>query len=217
MKQLRDREVVIEGNQMVPRDEATTLGTGGWASDFQVSAGADVKGKGRAVEVLEHPITSSMMPGGSSILAQPTISSSEQRTNSEDVRESLLSAEEEIDEYFRQENDAYIGYWHGSTPPQSMTPRENAEWGRLQHDWDRFEATATGIRPVANYQFQSNNPYVLGEASTRHHMLHAQGRNTLYDVCLILIKFGFLQYSDTNRMRCDRTCYKWRRRCSELR
>lgn len=46
MKQLRDREVVIEGNQMVPTEEATTTG---WAADFQ--AAADIKGKGRAVEL----------------------------------------------------------------------------------------------------------------------------------------------------------------------
>ena len=180
MKQLRDREVVVEGNQMVPKEEAS-----GWASDFQSSVGTDMKGKGkgRAVDIMDQPITSTMLPSGSSIpLQQSTATASEQRTdNGDQVRESLLSVEEEIDAYFQQENDAYIGYWHGPTPPRSMTPKENAEWGRLQRDWDSFEATATGIRPVANYQFQSNNPYVLGEAS-RHHMLHSQERTSLYDV-----------------------------------
>ena len=43
MKQLRDREVVVEGSKMVPKEEAS-----GWAADFQSTV--DVKGKGKAVD-----------------------------------------------------------------------------------------------------------------------------------------------------------------------
>lgn len=93
-----------------------------------------------------------------------------------------MHAAEEIDEYLRQENDAYINYWHATAPPQGAATADGTEsWDRLQRDWDRFEATATGIRPMAHYQFQANNPYLLGETS-RHHMMHAPERNTMYDV-----------------------------------
>lgn len=156
MKQLRDQEVVIEGNQMVSREDASS-----WASDFRSSA--DLKGKGRAMDPVQHPVVSATASGD------------------EQVRESLSSNADNLDEYFRQENEAYIGYWHGQDPPRTATLREDAEWGRLQRDWDNFEATATGIRPIANYQFQAHNPYLVGEAS-RHHMMHAQERNPLYDV-----------------------------------
>lgn len=174
MKQLRDREVVVEGNQMVPKEEAAN-----WAADFQPWGGADVKGKGRAVDFAGQPIISNMLSETSgtqrATLGQPIID--------DIVREQLsMPATEEIDEYFRQENDAYIDYWHASAPPESVAPK-NAEWDRLQRDWDNFEATATGIRPMSNYQFQANNPYLLGETS-RHHMMHSQERNTMYDVSL---------------------------------
>ncbi|EKM54509.1 uncharacterized protein PHACADRAFT_258401 [Phanerochaete carnosa HHB-10118-sp] len=177
MRQLRDREIVIEGNQMVPREEASS-----WANDLQSSV--DVKGKGRAVDIADGTITSSMVPGGDSTQVYAATAVAGQRAGDEQVRGSLSSAVDDLDEYFRQENEAYIGYWRSEAPPRTETPRENAEWGRLQRDWDNFEATATGIRPVANYQFQAHNPYLVGETS-RHHAMHIQGeRNTLYDSVL---------------------------------
>ena len=185
MKQLRDREVVVEGNQMVPKEEAATTASS-WVADFQSSVpAADVKGKGRAVEIFEHPITSSMLPEAPHMQAdyhQP-VSTSAPPVSDDKVRESSsLPAADEIDEYFRQENDAYVEYWRGPAPAQNVAPR-TADWDRLQRDWDNFEATATGIRLMSNYQFQANNPYLLGETS-RHHMMHSQERHTLYDVSL---------------------------------
>lgn len=178
MKQLRDHEVVVEGDKMVPKEEATSF-----ANDFQSWSATDAKGKGRALD----PATAlsslssiaSTTPGYNQLQRTPDL-----RTRNLDVRESLLSAEEEIDEYFRQENDAYIGYWHGSPDPAQSTaaPPQAAEWDRLQYDWDRFEATATGIRAMANYQFQAHNPYLVGETSSRHHLMHTAERNTLHDV-----------------------------------
>ncbi|KIP04201.1 hypothetical protein PHLGIDRAFT_25719 [Phlebiopsis gigantea 11061_1 CR5-6] len=167
MKQLRDREVVIEGNQVVPT-EGTIPVASSWAADFQ----ADVKGKGRAVELPAPPPLSvdHHHPGG---------------TPEQQIGDApAMHAAEEIDEYLRQENDAYINYWHTAAPPQSTEAAHGTEsWDRLQRDWDRFEATATGIRPMAHYQFQANNPYLLGETS-RHHMMHAPERNTMYDSVL---------------------------------
>ncbi|KAK4054624.1 hypothetical protein OIO90_003436 [Microbotryomycetes sp. JL221] len=56
---------------------------------------------------------------------------------------------------------------------------QQQEWDALQQDWDNFEATATGIKPVAStsstiggYSFAHNNPYV--DNMTRHHAMHAQ-------------------------------------------
>lgn len=187
MKQLRDREVVLEGNKLVPRDATTTAptissGASSWTADFQTSV--DVKGKGRAFDF-----------GGASVGAgqTPAISANfgQARNAEDDLRSQttlgLPAMEEDIDAYFRAENDSYVDYWHGPTSEQQRgrgTPQQQREWDRLQRDWDRFEATATGIRPTANYQFQVNNPYLLGEASTRHHMMHSQEHNTLYDSVL---------------------------------
>ncbi|SPO26185.1 related to peroxisomal targeting signal receptor [Ustilago trichophora] len=63
---------------------------------------------------------------------------------------------------------------------------QTAEWDKLQNDWDNFEVTSAGIRPVTlpqrsattsmqaapTYRFLSDNPYI---ASTRHHAAHAGG------------------------------------------
>ncbi|KAK4054253.1 hypothetical protein OIV83_001279 [Microbotryomycetes sp. JL201] len=53
---------------------------------------------------------------------------------------------------------------------------QQLEWDALQQDWDTFEATASGIKPVAStsstiagYSFAHNNPYVY---STRQHLHH---------------------------------------------
>ncbi|KAI0812507.1 hypothetical protein BC629DRAFT_1473385 [Irpex lacteus] len=147
MKQLRDHEVTVEGDKMVPKEGVSAQG---------------INGKGRAVDP-------SMTFGGSSATfnsstAQPMV---------------LRSAEEEIDEYFRQENDA--AERHPGLP--AALQAQQAEWDRLQNDWSRFEATATGIRPISNYQFAQNNPYL--HSQTRHHALHAQGAElSLYESVL---------------------------------
>ena len=56
MQQLRDREVVIEGNDMVAAASAS-----GWAADF---ATADIKGKGKGRAVRQrwgHPIAMGLL------------------------------------------------------------------------------------------------------------------------------------------------------------
>ena len=47
MQQLRDHEVTVEGDKMVPVDGVSSQGINGWASEFQASS--DAKGKGKAV------------------------------------------------------------------------------------------------------------------------------------------------------------------------
>lgn len=175
MKQLRDHEVTVEGDKMVPKEGVSARGINGWANEFQSTS--SVKGKGRAMDP-------SMAFGGSSATFNSTTA---QPMVSESLDEVLRSAEEEIDEYFRQENDAYIDYHnvpqvaerHPGLP--AALQAQQAEWDRLQNDWSRFEATATGIRPISNYQFAQNNPYL--HSQTRHHALHAQGAEmSLYEV-----------------------------------
>ena len=170
MRQLRDREMVVEGNQMVKNTESTS-----WASDFQASA--DVKGKGRAVE----PILGRNLQTTGASWASVTREALNAQTE-----EARAVSEDPVDAYFRQDNEDYIKYWQEQGRPPTLADsvkgttsfgaNQTAEWDKLQQDWDAFEATSTGIKAVSNYQFQPNNPYVLGEASrTRHHAIHSLG------------------------------------------
>lgn len=78
--------------------------------------------------------------------------------------------------------------WEG-TKGRGFPSAQTAEWDKLQSDWDNFEVTSAGIRPVTlpqrsataattsmqaapTYRFLSDNPYI---ASTRHHAHHAGG------------------------------------------
>ena len=182
MRQLRDGEVVVDGDKMVPREEASP--------DAALSS-SNVKGKGRAVE----PALPSVMT------ARPNIHPG---LHHEDAARQASAApasaeahegyeESALDAYLRQDNEDYISMQEGRhvAPASDLSyewwssPQraEDADWGRLQRDWDSFEATVTGIRPLAHYQFQPHNPYVLGEASrTRHHAMHSDARNTIFDV-----------------------------------
>lgn len=183
MRQVRDREVVIEGSDMVQKTGDST-GLSSWAADFQSTV--DAKGKGRAMDALPLPI--STVPATSQGFS-PSFFAHTAVTDS--TRNGEVAQEDPNDAYFRQENEEYIKYWDDakvnnteaatSSPIQSST--QQAEWAQLQQDWDSFEATATGLRPIANYQFQPSNPYLLGDSSrTRHHVMHTEGRSSLYEV-----------------------------------
>jgi peroxin-5 len=157
MRQLRDGEVIVEGNQMVESDGTRT----------STAANLDVKGKGRAVD----PVPSTLMMGR--VVHQQ--------------QEGKLEQEDANDAYFREENEEYARYWDRSDrarfeAPATTMSEDKAGWDRLQEDWDRFEATTTGIKQVNNYQFQTSNPYLLGESSrTRQHDMHT-GRQSVFEV-----------------------------------
>ena len=150
MKQLRDGEIVVEGNQMVESDGRTS------------STKVDVKGKGRAIDHVLH-----------STLDKPDSGPGPQS--------SFLDAN---DLYFQQENADYMRYWNESqVQPQGPT-EESLSWDYLQNDWENFEATATGIKAMTHYQFQENNPYLLGDSTTtRQHLVHTYGRQYVFEVC----------------------------------
>ncbi|KAJ6499061.1 hypothetical protein C8R45DRAFT_864346 [Mycena sanguinolenta] len=183
MRGLRDREVVVEGNEVVEN-------TG------QQAAQADVKGKGRAVHggVLGNGITG--VPGLNSFVDEMLTNERYAKFHEERQRqrqgESVVE-EDPNDEYFRQENAEYQHYWNyqarASTSQAQLntTNPQSNEWGHLQADWDAFEATSAGIKPVEVYEFQRNNPYLSDTPSltTRHHLAHG-GRQPMLDSVLEL-------------------------------
>lgn len=102
MKQLRDGEVIVEGNKMVESDGRTT-------SQSQV----DVKGKGRAIDNL--PM--SMSVGLSNVMTfQPGLSSQNQATSNQQEMKGI--EEDANDAYFRQENAEFTRYWNDTQVKQ---------------------------------------------------------------------------------------------------
>lgn len=202
MRQLRDGEMTVDGNEMVATSDVsrTAFATDGMHEQplsaarthnmpMNQSLGmmqvGDVKGKGRETGVVD---------GGQTSFADYAREFLAQQDGTE-ASTATREAEDANDAYFRQENADYTAYWDAmdrsatgkaAEAPEGRTraaTAQNAEWDRLQTDWDRFEATATGISQVANYQFQEHNPYLLGEASrTRHHTLHSGGRHAFLEV-----------------------------------
>ncbi|KAJ7188016.1 hypothetical protein C8R46DRAFT_1053356 [Mycena filopes] len=182
MRSLRDRDVVVEGNEMV--QNTGQAAAAGWASDFQA---ADVKGKGRAVDVPMGFAPPQKIVNFAS-MASVRLAEQQQQQNPQD---GMREEEDPNDAYFRQENAEYQHYWEqANAPPQASTSQlQNTEWDHLQADWDNFEATSTGILPVDRYAFQRNNPYFSDTPSftTRHHLAHQdQTRQAFLDSVLEL-------------------------------
>ncbi|KAH9858748.1 TPR-like protein [Lenzites betulinus] len=181
MRQLRDREVVLEGNDLVQQDDLTRA---------QVTA--DAKGKGREMEIPAVAANVMQLP----TLQRPAFGITNQSPGAPRLAgaaEDATVSEDPNDAYFRQENEEYIAMQQASMSharhadaARQLNPQA-AEWDNLQHDWETFEATSTGIRPLSSYQFQSNNPYLHGEASrTRNHLAHGGIPDTLYESVLEL-------------------------------
>lgn len=190
MKQLRDREVVVEGDKMVESGIGAT--DAGWANDFRTT---DVKGKGRAVD-LPSVQTSSLAEQLDARRAFRSFTRSFSPIRTEDrpfavnqpVEETVVHQEEDPnDAYFRQENAEYAEYWNAqlseTTDRATVATGEVNDWDRMQKQWEQFEASATGIKAVDNYQFQENNPYLLGDRSSAwQHTTHLDGSLASYEV-----------------------------------
>lgn len=86
---------------------------------------------------------------------------------------SSLATEQESDDAFDNAGLFYDVYDRTRRSVAMPTAQTN-EWAQLQEDWDAFEATASGIKPVKpqRYRFQKNNPYLAG---TRTHEMHRHG------------------------------------------
>lgn len=198
MRQLRDKEMTIKGTDMVNTSESPADGySSSWAHDFTTQS--DVKGKGKArvdvgmrgegtlgAQTVEPNISQTVAAatGGSSLdhLASQQLNSTRKSVHFDphEGRDSWLDDETLEDRFWRQENAEYQSYWNDPHPP--VISHETPDWDKLQSDWDRFEATATGIKPVSVYQFQPNNPYLVGDSSTNNHMMHTQGSHS-NEVC----------------------------------
>ncbi|KAH9485130.1 Peroxisomal targeting signal receptor [Psilocybe cubensis] len=171
MKQLRDGEVIVEGNQMVESEGRTSS-----------QANIDLKGKGRAVPI----VARSMNPSANETVFQSSLNQASSNQEQQQVRDQ--AQEDANDAYFRQENAEFARYWSDTqVKQQPAATAETQAWGKLQADWDQFEATTSGIKVITNYRFQENNPYLLGDSSrTRAHLLHTQGRQSVLESVLEL-------------------------------
>jgi len=171
MRQVRDKEVVVDGNDMVRASDATTT----TSSEVQ----------SRSINV----------PIGTG-LQQRSVVDTSHHTSAYDQRrksvhfESTQDAVASIDEdeegaYWERENREYAAYWGEAeagkgassarliVPPLQEQGLQGKEWDMLQRSWDQWEATATGVKRVYEYQFQENNPYLVGQSSTTsHHTTH---------------------------------------------
>jgi len=147
MKQLRDRKAIVEGNDIVAASPE-----GQMRQTHEISA--DLKGKRKAVPI-DLGVSQSHVP--SSVLHP-----SEQATP--------IESEDANDAYFRQDNEDYIDYWNAHHTHVSPLVTSSQDWQQLHHDWETFEATTTGVKRLAEYQFQPGNPYLLGERSHNHVM-----------------------------------------------
>lgn len=91
--------------------------------------------------------------------------------------------EDVMTEQPQHEDEDFVGRaWQGAQGRGRVSAQE-AEWAKLQSDWDEFEASETGIYgrdktresfPFAapEYRFHENNPY--GAERTHHHSRHAR-------------------------------------------
>jgi peroxin-5 len=170
MRQLRDKELVVDGDKLVPGSEAKSVALDSTATTSQTRpTGAPLQNRTtrersgtiddwpmKAVHF--HPVTT---------VANP-------------VEQQEEMSEE--DAYWAAENRDYKNYWEKAamlpSTSASLEPSlQQKEWDHLQESWDSWDATAQGIKQVStpNYPFQSNNPYVFDR---RHNMSNWQSASS---------------------------------------
>ncbi|CAE7145998.1 unnamed protein product, partial [Rhizoctonia solani] len=144
MRQLRDGEVVVQDGEMVP------------ASEARPAEPVIDKGKGKAVEggaVWSAEYSTPSLQRRKSVHFEPA---SEEQTEQDDAFDNA---------------DVFYDIYNREHQAASVADPQKDEWAQLQADWDSFEATASGIKPVklTKYRFQKNNPYL---SETRTHAMH---------------------------------------------
>ncbi|PVG00366.1 TPR-like protein [Serendipita vermifera] len=160
MRQLRDKELVVEGDKLVPGSEATSATARATTSQAHSTG---VPSQTRSTRERSGTIEDWPMKA---VHFNPVTT----------VTNPIESQEEmsEEDVYWAAENRDYKNYWEKAAmlPSTSTsldpTPQQR-EWDQLQESWDSWEATAEGMKQVSvpNYPFQTNNPYVFDR---RHNM-----------------------------------------------
>lgn len=140
MKQVRDMEMIVSGNDIVP-------------SEGVLSPSALAKGKMKAID------------DPSSSMQTPT----QQRRKSvhfDEGREVPMMMTEDFEDWA----DTAPEVSSSRTKPHrvGIIEAQEAEWARLQEQYDEWDATATGFQPAEEtsveerptYEFQQNNPYL---------------------------------------------------------
>ncbi|KAK7472698.1 hypothetical protein VKT23_000809 [Stygiomarasmius scandens] len=157
MMQLRDRKLVVRGDEIVENDGSGT------------ETHIDVKGKGKAIDP-----SSSQTGLGAGYAFQNAGQLGTSRTSQEPSHR----LQDGNDYYFKQENAEYTSFWNQVNSQAGVSEHGmHSSWDKLQDDWETFESQTQGIKPVNAYQFQQSNPYLLGSSSrTRNHSLHSDER-----------------------------------------
>lgn len=173
MRQLRDKEMVVDGDQIVPSSEATTTTTSSTAVHHAVTNSTTFA----AWQIRDMAMSSEDWPM-KSVHFDPTITTTTERNQASSVEE--MSEE---DAYWQAENRDYRDYWDkaATLPLQMELPAtmsaQQREWGQLQKSWDAWETTATGVKQTAtgHYPFQKNNPYTFDSLSKEARLTNGQG------------------------------------------
>ncbi|KIM26907.1 hypothetical protein M408DRAFT_330281 [Serendipita vermifera MAFF 305830] len=161
MRQIRDKEMVVDGDKIVPSSEASVTATAtGTATrtvptSYSTSDTEDSLARRRSMTMDGWPMKS--------VHFEPVATAEETVEGPQE--------ESEEDAYWRVENRDYREYWEkaaslsspATLPQPLMETMQQREWGVLQESWDAWEATTTGVRQTVapNYPFQTNNPYVF--------------------------------------------------------
>jgi peroxin-5 len=166
MRQIRDKEMVVDGDNIVASPEATmTMSTTAPATRL---ASSTIGTTSNAIPVTrERSMTMDGWPM-KSVHFDPVTTTNEPMVEAS-------QGESEEDAYWKAENSDYREYWEKAAslsaseniPPRLMETPQQREWGALQDSWDAWEVTATGVKhtTAATYPFQANNPYAFGSRS----------------------------------------------------
>ena len=177
MRSLADRTSVVEGTDIVTASSVPVNTT-------STSAEAKGKGKERADTGSTFGQTTPVYPFPANVGAisdgQPSSSThmQGQTPNISTTSEVTQDPYDEVYEYFKQENEEYIAYQRAAKRVADDDrglwddSSQQYEWDKLQSEWDAWEANAVGVRKMSNYQFATENPYLLG-SSTRVHEMHS--------------------------------------------
>lgn len=178
MRSLADRTSIVEGNDIVSASSVP-------ANTTSTSADTNGKGKERADTTGSFSQTVQVNPSFTRIGVTsggqfPVFSyTQDQASNDMITSDGTQDSYDEVYEYFKQENEDYIAYQRAASRVAASNDRgiwddssQQYEWDKLHDQWDAWEANAVGVRKMSDYQFASENPYLVG-TSTRVHEMHS--------------------------------------------
>ncbi|GJJ06316.1 hypothetical protein Clacol_000507 [Clathrus columnatus] len=165
MRQLRDKEMTIQGSEMVQSNPSNTVDGKGKGRSKPENGFADAFVQNTTqVQDFHLDRNDPLTAGPSTRPAPPVMDSITQMRN---------EVETDDDRYWKEENAAYQQYWSHTSMQDGF--QRYPEWDRLQEDWEKFEATSTGIKMVSSYPFQANNPYLQTDFVLGNHSSHTLG------------------------------------------